>query len=342
MWQVISLLVYLICLPHSYSHYISAEPRWTILLKATQRKSCSLNLPSLDPKTSCYYSINPPAQDPPPTKPSISPTITSTRHTSSIRAVLTQKAFKQRKIPKTLHGVASDISPGVFNLAYQSHSLYLDTEQSWQILLTTTLCKSCSPNLPSIDPKTSCYYSIKPPVVSESLAPSSSHDGPDFNSQPEDSAPIAMQSLRSTSSDSDSWFPLPGPDSSVGSSPNFNYLPSSFAQPDFRKYAQHFSNFMDDPFSGRDRPYCSADDVEHAFGGLVSSLAHNFQPSPSSQNYYIDGCLGMLDGQTLSEAPFVGFLRGIEDTHRPNFSNFLQAPLETGFTNHESSSTSLG
>ena len=99
---------------------------------------------------------------------------------------------------------------------------------------------------------------------------------------------------------------------------------------------------MDDPFSGRDRPYSSTDDVEHAFGDLVSSLVHNFQPSPSSQNYYIDGCLGMLDGQTLSEAPFVRFLRGVEDTHSPNFSNFLQVPLETSFTNHESSSTSLG
>ena len=58
---------------------------------------------------------------PPPAKPSISPTVTisSACHTSSKCIVSTQKkgkAFKQRKIPKTLDCVASNISPGEFNL----------------------------------------------------------------------------------------------------------------------------------------------------------------------------------------------------------------------------------
>ena len=91
---------------------------------------------------------------------------------------------------------------------------------------------------------------------------------------------------------------------------------------------------MDDPFSGNGNS--NSGDVEHAFGGLVSFLAHNFQPSPSSEY------LGMLGGQTLSETPFVGFLSGVEDTQSPDFTNFLQAPFGTGFPNHESSSTSLG
>ena len=42
------------------------------------------------------------------------------------------------------------------------------------ILLTATQRKSYSSNLP-IDAKISCYYSIKPPVVSESLGPSNLH-----------------------------------------------------------------------------------------------------------------------------------------------------------------------
>ena len=153
----------------------------------------------------------------------------------------------------------------------------------------------------------------------------------------------AAQSLSSASSSNpssftDSWALQPSPDSS----PNFNYLPSSFAHPDFRKYAQPFSNFMEDPFSGNGNR--SSGDVEHAFGGLVSVLAHNFQPlsGPSSENHHVDGYLGMLGGQTLSEAPFVGFLSEVDDTHSPNSSNFLQAPFETGFPNHESSSSSLG
>ena len=58
-WHVISLLVYLIAY-HTYSLYVRTEPRLTISLTATQRKSCSPNLP-LDPKTShgCYDSIKP-------------------------------------------------------------------------------------------------------------------------------------------------------------------------------------------------------------------------------------------------------------------------------------------
>jgi hypothetical protein len=159
------------------------------------------------------------------------------------------------------------------------------------------------------------------------------------------SAPNAIQSLSSTSSSNpssftDSWPLQPSP----GSSPDFNYLPSSFSHPDFRKYAQPFSNSMDDPFSGNGNS--SSGDVDHAFGGLFSVLAHNFQPlpGPSSENHYVDGYLGtgMLGGQTLSEAPFVRFLSEVDDTHSPNSPNFLQAPLGTGFPNHESSSSSLG
>ena len=57
----------------------------------------------------------------PPAKPSISPTITisSACHTSSTHAVSTRKkskVFKQRKILKALDHVASNFSPGVFNL----------------------------------------------------------------------------------------------------------------------------------------------------------------------------------------------------------------------------------
>ena len=172
------------------------------------------------------------------------------------------------------------------------------------------------------------------PSVSPTITISSACDASSTRAAP--SAPIAIHSLRSTSSNSsftDSWPHQPSP----GSSPNFNYLPSSFANPDFRKYAQPFSNFMDDPFSGN-----SSSDVEHAFGGLGSFLAYNFQPlsGPSSENHYVDGYLGMLGGQTLSEAPFVGFLSEVEDIQSPNFSNFLQAPFGTGFPNHESSSPS--
>ena len=49
----------------------------------------------------------------------------------------------------------------------------------------------------------------------------------------------------------------------------------------------------------------------------------------------------MFGGQTLAEAPFVGFLGGVKDSHSPNFLNFLQAPFGTGFPNHASSSTFL-
>ena len=97
------------------------------------------------------------------------------------RKILTQKkskAFKQRKIPKALDKVASNIALVFLIFAYQSRSLYVFTEPRSTILLTATQRKSCSPNLKlPMDPKTSCYYSIKPPfvTVSESLAPSSLH-----------------------------------------------------------------------------------------------------------------------------------------------------------------------
>ena len=119
-------------------------------------------------------------------------------------------------------------------------------------------------------------------------------------------APTAIQSLSSSnpSSFTDSWAFQPNP----GSSPNFNYLSSSSAHPDFWKYAQPFSNFMDNPFSGDGNR--SSDDVE----GLVSYLAQ----------------------------PFVGFLDGVQDTRSPDFPNFVQAPITNGFLNHEPSSTSPG
>ena len=95
------------------------------------------------------------------------------------RKVSTQKIkkpYKQRKIPKVLDKVASNIFPLVFNLLTKSHSLYIFTEPSSTILLTATQrSKSSSPNLPIEAAKTNCYYhSIQPPVVSESLAPPSS------------------------------------------------------------------------------------------------------------------------------------------------------------------------
>jgi len=99
---------------------------------------------------------------------------------------------------------------------------------------------------------------------------------------------------------------------------------------------------MDDPFSGNGN---SSSGDERAFGGLFSVLAaHNFQPLSSGNHWhYVGGYLGMLGGQTLSEAPFVGFLSDVDEaTRSPNSSNFLQASFGTGFPNHESSSSSLG
>ena len=138
-------------------------------------------------------------------------------------------------------------------------------------------------------------------TVSSACDTSSTHAHP--------SASTAIQSLRSDrSSFTDSLDFQPNP----SSSPNFNYSPSSSAHPDFRKYVQPNSNFMDNPFSGNGNR--SSDDVEHGFGGLVSYVAQ----------------------------PFVRFLDGVENTRSPDFSNFLQAPLGNGFLNHESSSTSPG
>ena len=144
------------------------------------------------------------------------------------------------------------------------------------------------------------------------------------------SAPNAIQSLSSTSSSNsssftDSWALQP----SLDPSPNFNYLPSSFSHPDFRKYAQPFSNFVDDSFSDNGNSSSASGDVEHAFGGLFSVLAHNFQPLSglSSENHYVGGYFGMLGGQTISEAPFVGFFSEVDDTHSPNSSNFLPSPV---------------
>ena len=83
------------------------------------------------------------------------------------------KAFKQRKIPKALEKWHV-ISLLVYLIAYQTYSHYVRTDPRSTISLTATQRKSCSPNLP-LDPKTSCYYSIKPPAVSVSLAPSNLH-----------------------------------------------------------------------------------------------------------------------------------------------------------------------
>ena len=162
---------------------------------------------------------------------------------------------------------------------------------------------------------------IANPSISSTVTPST-HAGP--------SAPIAIQSPRSTTSSnpSDPWAFQPSP----GSSPNVNYKSSSSAHPDSRKYTQPFSNFSDDPFFGSGNR--SSDD-EHGFAGLVSFLANanNFQRSPSAEY------LGMLGGQTLSETPFVGFLGTVDENSSPNF---VQAPFGTGFPNRDSSSNSLG
>ena len=168
---------------------------------------------------------------------------------------------------------------------------------------------------------TSAFSTQVPPPANTSI---SSTITPSTHTAP--SAPIPIQPLRSTSSSnpSDSWPFQPGP----GSSSNVNYLQSSSAHPDARKYTQPNSNTMDDSFSGND--------VDQGFGNLVSFLAHNFQRSPSTEY------LGMLDGQTLSETPFVGFLGGVEDNSSPNFPNFVQSPFGTGFPNRESSSNSIG
>jgi hypothetical protein len=164
------------------------------------------------------------------------------------------------------------------------------------------------------------------PIITISSAASPIHATP--------SAPIAIQSQRSTSpnpsSFTDSWSHQPSP----GSSPNFNYLPS-FAHRGFHGYSRPLSNYMDNPFSGNGNGH--SEDVAYAFGGQGS--AHNVQPSsvPTSRNLYVNGYLGMMGGQTISEEPaFVG-LFSEADTHSPNFSNF---PVGTSFLNH--GSTSLG
>ena len=173
-----------------------------------------------------------------------------------------------------------------------------------------------------------------PPSAELSISPtftiSLAHD---TSSTHAPSAPIAIpsQPLRSSSSSNpssftDSWA-LP---TSPGSSPDFNYLQQFLAHSDLRKHAQS-SNFMDSPFFGYGNS--SGDDA-------VGSLAHNIQPlsGPSSE---VDGYLGMLGGQTLSEVPFVKIFSNIEDTHSLNSTNFLHgAPLGTGFPSHESSSPS--
>ena len=163
-------------------------------------------------------------------------------------------------------------------------------------------------------------HSVSSTVAISSAANASSTQAP--------SAPTATQSSFSNPpSFTETWVSQVNPDSN----PTFNYLPSSSAHPEF---ALAFSNSTDDPFSGNCNS--SSDDVENAFGSLVSFLAHNFHPSPSSEY------LGMLGGQTLPEAPFVGWLGGVEDTHSPNLSNSLQALFGAGFPNQFSSTTSLG
>ena len=168
------------------------------------------------------------------------------------------------------------------------------------------------------------------PAITISSACDPSHAAP--------SAPTAIPSLRSTSSSNpsnfaDSWAHQP----SLGSSPSFNY--SSFAQRDFRNYAQPFSNYMDNPFSGKGNG--SSDDVGHSYGG-PGSLARNFQPlsGPSSENHHDGGYPGMsMLGQSLSEAPYYGLVvfSEVEDAHSHDF--LYGAPFGTGFPNHESSSS---
>jgi len=91
-----------------------------------------------------------------------------------------------------------------------------------------------------------------------------------------------------------------------------------------------------DPLSGNGNGV--SDDVGHASGGLVSFVGSNYQPllGPSSESPYVGRYLGMLDGQTLPETPFVALSEDGEDSDGPDISNSLQASFETG--HHESSS----
>ena len=167
---------------------------------------------------------------------------------------------------------------------------------------------------------TSTFPTQIPPPSNPSISPTIT-----VPSSRDTSPTHTIRSLRSTSFTNSWHFPSPG------SSPDFNYVSPSSSHSDFRNYAQPFSN---DPFSVNGNS--GSDDVYHAFGGLVSSLSHNVEGSPSSEH------LAMLGGQTLSELPFVGILSRGEDTHSSHFSNFVQARFRTGFPNRESSSNSLG
>ena len=158
---------------------------------------------------------------------------------------------------------------------------------------------------------------ISPTItISSACEPSSTHAAP--------SAPTTSSSNRSNFTDSWAHQPSPG-------SPNFNNL-QSFAH-DFRNYAQHFSNHMDNPFSGNGG---GSSDVGHSYGGPGSFFASNFRPlsGPSSENHYDGGYLDVfMLGQSLSEAPYYdsGVFSEVEDTLSHG------APFGTGFPSQEAS-----
>lgn len=175
------------------------------------------------------------------------------------------------------------------------------------------------------------------------------------SSAQESSVPIAIRSQSSSSSSSspssyaDSWVLQPSTAHGAGSIPSLNSGPifpsnfsSSFMHRNSQAYPQPFSNPVDHPFSGNGNG--SNEDIGHAFAGQGSSfLTHNFQLSSSQPftNHYAGAYLGMLGGQTLSGAPFVGPFSEVEShtTHDFPFQYSAQT-FRTGFLNHESSSSS--
>ncbi|KAF8961449.1 hypothetical protein BDZ97DRAFT_1829377, partial [Flammula alnicola] len=183
------------------------------------------------------------------------------------------------------------------------------------------------------------------------------------SSSPARSAPIAIQTPpKRTPSFSSSPSSLPDPwglrpngtqasgsvSPSPSSSPIFttNFLSSpstSFAHrgSSFQGYPQPFTyaaSTSDGPsFSG------NGQGASHAFHGqgALFGLGQDFGTGQSPSHHYpgkeLSGFLGMLGGQTLPQAPFVGPF-GLGDTLRFDSS---QSPFGTGFLAHSMSSTSL-
>jgi len=221
---------------------------------------------------------------------------------------------------------------------YRHHLNHPRTKSSGSSLSTSPTHILTSPTSPTqVSPFQAQALNSPTFTISSAQQTSSTYAAP--------SAPIAIQSHpRSTPSfsSSPSSFPDPrglqpssthsgSPIPSPGSSPIFttNYS-QSFSHRGIQDHSQPSSNYTDDLFSGNGSG--SGEDVGHAFGGQGSFLTYNFQLSSNQPSNYAGGCLGMLGGQTLSEAPFVGaFSEG--DTHNLHFPYSSQALFGTSFVN---------